>query len=135
MPIFKLPAPLRIYAQGMSTVQVSGATVNAALTDLVTRFPQIKPHLFEGETLRSFVNIFLGEDDIRFMDGIETRVCEDDILIVIPSIAGGTLYTQVTTVETCLSSANHRLEIRARLARVTVRFRHKHAGRSYESRP
>jgi adenylyltransferase/sulfurtransferase len=55
----------------------------------VTQYPDLKQHLFNGDELRSFVNIFLGEDDIRFLDGLETEIDAGTNLRIIPSIAGG----------------------------------------------
>ncbi len=132
MPIFKIPAPLRVYAQGKNTVLVSGATVDAALANLVTQYPQMKTHLFEGEKLRSFVNIFLGEDDIRFMDGIQTRVAENDILIIIPSIAGGAFHKPLIATITSPSARNLKRENRARPAGKII-FKNAYRERSYEA--
>jgi adenylyltransferase/sulfurtransferase len=89
MPAIKIPTPLRAYTDGESQVTVDGGTIGEALTHLVTRYPELKPHLFNGDELRNFVNIFLGEEDVRFLDGLETEVSPGDNLRIIPSIAGG----------------------------------------------
>jgi molybdopterin converting factor small subunit len=68
---------------------VAGDTVGAALSDLTERHPELRPHLFEGERLRSFVNIYLNQEDVRYLEGEETGVQEGDTLLIIPSIAGG----------------------------------------------
>jgi adenylyltransferase/sulfurtransferase len=89
MPIFRIPTPLRPYAGGNSQVTVAGETVGAALEDLTDQYPDLRQQLYEGRELRSFVNIYLNQEDIRFGNGVETSVGPDDTLMIIPSIAGG----------------------------------------------
>jgi sulfur-carrier protein len=59
------------------------------LDELTRAYPELRQHLFEGDRLRSFVNIYLNEEDIRYLEGTETAVGENDTLMIIPSIAGG----------------------------------------------
>ena len=89
MSTIKVPTPLRAYTGGESTIDVSGGTVGEALNNLVEQHPDLKPHLFNEDELRNFVNIFLGDEDVRFLDGLETQLDDDDNLRIIPSIAGG----------------------------------------------
>lgn len=89
MATFRIPTPLRPYSGGNSQVQVSGDTVDQALTDLISQYPPLRQHLYNGGDLRSFVNIFLNKEDIRYGDGVETAVHEGDTILIIPSIAGG----------------------------------------------
>jgi adenylyltransferase/sulfurtransferase len=89
MATIKIPTPLRAYTGGNAEIAVSGATVGAALTDLVTKHPELRQHLYNGGELRNFVNIFLGEEDIRYRDGLDTEIDSGDSLRIIPSIAGG----------------------------------------------
>jgi len=89
MTTIRIPTPLRPYAGGQSKVAVSGGTVGAALDDLTVQHPDLRQHLFEGNNLRSFVNIYLNKEDVRQLDGQETTINEDDTLMIIPSIAGG----------------------------------------------
>lgn len=89
MPTFRIPTPLRPYSGGNSQVVVSGDTVDAALNDLTGQYPDLRQHLYDGKQLRSFVNIYLNQEDIRYVGGVETVVSEDDTLMIIPSIAGG----------------------------------------------
>ena len=86
-----IPTPLRSYTSGLETVSVPGATVNAVFQELTVKYPEIKQHLFTPEgKLRSFVNVYLNEDDIRYLDAKEeTAVNDADELTIIPSIAGG----------------------------------------------
>jgi molybdopterin converting factor small subunit len=89
MPTFRIPTPLRPYSGENSQVNVTGETVGAALEDLTNQYPDLRQHLFDGKELRSFVNIYLNQEDIRYGDGVETVVGENDTLMIIPSIAGG----------------------------------------------
>lgn len=89
MPTIRIPTPLRPYAGGQSSVTVEGETAGTALDNLTQSYPRLREHLFEGDKLRSFVNIYLNEEDIRYLDGAETTVEENDTLMIIPSIAGG----------------------------------------------
>jgi molybdopterin converting factor small subunit len=86
----KIPTPLRQYVGGNAEIPVAGETVGQALKDLVTQYPDLRQHLYNGEQLRTFVNVFIGEDDIRFRDGLDTPVEANQGLRIIPSIAGGT---------------------------------------------
>jgi molybdopterin converting factor small subunit len=87
-----IPTPLRPYTGGLETVGVTGTTVSAALEQLVTEHQAMRQHLFTPEgKLRSFVNLYLNDDDIRYLPAKEeTAVAEKDELTIIPSIAGGT---------------------------------------------
>lgn len=89
MASIKIPTPLRVYTGNNAQVNVSGETVGQALGDLTTQFPELKQHLFNGEQLRNFVNVYIGEEDIRFMRGLDTEIESDTSLRIIPSIAGG----------------------------------------------
>jgi molybdopterin converting factor small subunit len=89
MANIKIPTPLRAYTGGNAIVEVSGATVAAVLQDLTAKHPELRPQLFEGEQLRSFVNVFIGQEDVRYLDGLNTDVESDTELRIIPSIAGG----------------------------------------------
>ena len=91
MTIF-IPTPLRPYAGGNGTLEVSAKTVGAALSELTTAHPDLRKHLFNSEgTLRSFVNVYLNDDDIRYLPAKEaTEVSAADTLSIVPSIAGGT---------------------------------------------
>ena len=87
-----IPTPLRTYTGGLETVAVPGATVNAVFEQLTIKYPELKQHLFTPEgKLRSFVNVYLNDDDLRYLPEKEaTAVTDRDELTIIPSIAGGT---------------------------------------------
>ncbi|MBI5666734.1 MAG: MoaD/ThiS family protein [Chloroflexi bacterium] len=89
MATIKIPTPLRVYTGSQPQVNVNGVTVGAALEDLTARYPELRPHLFNGGELRNFVNVFLDDEDVRFLDGLNTEIEADANLRIIPSIAGG----------------------------------------------
>ena len=90
MPKVKIPTPLRQYTGGNLEVEIGGATVGEAVGNLVAEYPDLKQHLYTGDgKLRSFVNVYKGDEDIRYLDGADTEVSGDDELSIIPSIAGG----------------------------------------------
>jgi molybdopterin synthase sulfur carrier subunit len=86
-----IPTPLRAYTDKQETVSVAGATVTEGLAALTTTYPALQQHLFTPEgALRSFVNIYLNDDDVRYLPAKEgSPVSENDELTIIPSIAGG----------------------------------------------
>jgi len=90
MPKLKIPTPLRPYANGQSEVAVQGGKVADALADLTTQHPNLRQHIFnDAGELRPFVNLFLNDEDVRYLNGVETPLKESDLLRIIPSIAGG----------------------------------------------
>lgn len=89
MASIKIPTPLRAYTENEAKVEVAGSTVAEALANLVQQYPELEPHLFNDGELRNFVNIFLDDEDIRFLDGVATEIEANDSLRIIPSIAGG----------------------------------------------
>jgi molybdopterin converting factor small subunit len=90
MPKVRIPTPLRQYTDGSSEVQVTGDTVGETLGNLAEEYPDLKTHLYTGDgRLRSFVNVYKDDEDIRYLDGPDTKVSEEEELSIIPSIAGG----------------------------------------------
>jgi MoaD family protein len=90
MTILRIPTPLRPYAEGAGEIDIQAKTVSEAMVELTTTYPALEKHLFtdEGE-LRAYVNLFLNNEDIRHLDGVETKLTDGDRLMIIPSIAGG----------------------------------------------
>ena len=86
-----IPTPLRIYAGGKDAVDVSAGTVSGALSELISSFPDLRKHLFnEAGTLRAFVNVYLNDEDVRYLPEKDaTAVKAGDTLSIVPSIAGG----------------------------------------------
>ncbi len=89
MATIKIPTPLRAYTEGQTEISVEGTNIAAVLDDLMKKHPDLKPHLFDGDRLRGFVNIFIGDEDIRFRGGLEATVEADSKLRIVPSVAGG----------------------------------------------
>jgi adenylyltransferase/sulfurtransferase len=85
-----IPTPLRQYADKKTTVEVSAATVGEALSQLTQAHPDLKKHLFtDAGQLRAFVNIYLNDEDVRYLSKDATPVTPADTLSIVPSIAGG----------------------------------------------
>ncbi len=91
MPVsIHIPTPLRPFTEKLDVVQASGATVGEVLQDLTTRYAGLKQHLYAADgRLRSFVNIYVGDDDIRYLQKEQTPVVDGQTLSIIPSVAGG----------------------------------------------
>lgn len=86
----KIPTPLRRVTGGVSDVSADGATVRELIEDLERQFPGMRERLCdETGALRRFVNVFVGDEDIRFLDGIETAIEEGAQVSIIPAVAGG----------------------------------------------
>ncbi len=90
MPSIRIPTPLRSYVNGQAEVTVQGKTAGQAFENLLVQFPAMRPHLTkEDGSLRPFVNLFLGEDNLKDLQGLDTPIADGDKLQLIPSIAGG----------------------------------------------
>jgi molybdopterin converting factor small subunit len=90
MLVIRIPTPLRSYVNGKSEISVEGSTVADAMENLLTQYPAMRPHLTNNDgQLRPFVNLFLGENNVRDLQGLATPLKNDDKLLLIPSIAGG----------------------------------------------
>ncbi|WP_049571506.1 MoaD/ThiS family protein [Streptomyces sp. SBT349] len=85
----RIPTILRSYTDGEKAVQGSGETIAELFTDLDARHPGIRDRLVEGEELRRFVNVYLNDEDVRFLDGIATKLADGDSVTVLPAVAGG----------------------------------------------
>lgn len=85
-----LPTPLRPYAGGAASLEVDVSTVRDALDSIVSKYPSLRRHLFDGGgNLRNFVNVYVNEEDIRYLQHESTALQPGDTLSIIPSIAGG----------------------------------------------
>ena len=90
MTTLRIPTPLRPYADGASEIEVQAENVGIALEELTGRYPSLHKHLFTEEgKLRTYVNLFINDEDIRHLQGVDTPVKASDKLMIIPSIAGG----------------------------------------------
>jgi sulfur-carrier protein len=84
-----VPTPLRPHTDGAATVDVEGATVKGVLDALGTKHPALVQRLFDGNQLKRFLNLYLNDEDVRFLDELDTVVKEGDELAIIPAVAGG----------------------------------------------
>jgi adenylyltransferase/sulfurtransferase len=85
-----VPTPLRQYAGKQAAVEVPAATVGEALNGLTSVYPDLRRHLYNDEgKLRAFVNVYLNDEDIRYLQNDATTVKDGDTLSIVPSIAGG----------------------------------------------
>lgn len=85
-----IPTPLRQYAEKNNSVEVSGSTVGEALANLTTQFPDLRKNLYNDEgKLRSFVNVYVNDEDIRYLQKDATAIADGDTISIVPSIAGG----------------------------------------------
>lgn len=85
-----IPTPLRRFTAESAEVEAEGATVGEVMKDLVRQHPALERHLYGDDgSLRSFVNLFLNDEDVRFSEREQTPVSAGDNLSIIPSIAGG----------------------------------------------
>jgi len=85
-----IPTPLRAYAGKKDSVDVQATTVAEALSQLIGQFGELKKHLFADDgRLRSFVNVYVNDEDIRYLQKDQTPVREGDTISIVPSIAGG----------------------------------------------
>ncbi len=85
----QLPTPMREQADGKAEVEVAGGTVGAALADLIRQYPGLQPKLYDNGKLRPYVNIFVNDEDIRYLDEMETPVAGGTIVALVPAVAGG----------------------------------------------
>jgi molybdopterin converting factor small subunit len=84
-----IPTPLRQHTEGAASVQTAGSTVQGVLSELATRYPAINQRLFDGGKVRPFINLYLNDEDIRYLDNLATPVKDGDELAIIPAVAGG----------------------------------------------
>ncbi len=85
----KLPTQLRDTVGGASSIQAEGATVGEALESVFTQHGELRERLYLDGDLRRFVNVYLGGEDIRFLDGLQTALPDGSELTILPAVAGG----------------------------------------------
>jgi molybdopterin synthase sulfur carrier subunit len=87
--IVRIPAPLRALTGGKDEVNATGATVGDVIEDLERRHPGVKDRLLDEKGVRRFINIYVGEEDVRFLEGLKTPVKAGESISIVPAIAGG----------------------------------------------
>lgn len=91
MPVeVRLPTILRQHAGGQVTVKANGSTVGEVFEDLVRQFPNLAGQVVtEDGTLHKFVNVYRNDDDVRYLEKLDTKVSDDDVISILPAVAGG----------------------------------------------
>jgi sulfur-carrier protein len=90
MPTIKVPPVLRPQTDGEAEVSIEGGTVGEALRGLAERYPQTKEQLFSPEgDLNRYVNVYLNDEDVRVLDGLDTPASDSDTVVILPAMAGG----------------------------------------------
>jgi sulfur-carrier protein len=90
MPTIKVPPVLRQHTDGEAEVSIEGANVGDTLRALAERYPPTKDQLFSAEgDLNRYVNVYLNDEDVRVLDGLDTAVSESDTVVILPAMAGG----------------------------------------------
>lgn len=84
-----VPTALRNFTGRKAEVAVEGATVGEAMGALARAYPDLAQHIYQGEELRSFINVFVGEKNIKKLDGLATALKDGDTVMLVPAIAGG----------------------------------------------
>ena len=85
----RIPTILRPYTGGAKVVEGSGATIQDLIIDLESRHPGLQERLVDDNGLRRFVNVYLNDEDVRFLGGLETAVADGDSVTILPAVAGG----------------------------------------------
>jgi len=85
----RIPTILRTYTDGAKVVEGSGDSLRKLIADLETRHPGISDRILDDAGLRRFVNVYLNDEDVRFLDGIDTGLADGDVVTVLPAVAGG----------------------------------------------
>jgi molybdopterin synthase sulfur carrier subunit len=85
----RIPTILRTYTDGAKAVNGDGASLSALIDDLEANHPGIKERLIEGGDLRRFVNVYINDEDVRFIGGLEAELSDGDQVVVLPAVAGG----------------------------------------------
>jgi molybdopterin converting factor small subunit len=90
MPKIHIPTPLRQYAGKQASVEVKASSIADALSDLIAQHPELRRHLYTDDgKLRAFVNVYLNDEDVRYLQKEATAVKDGDTISIVPSIAGG----------------------------------------------
>jgi len=87
--IVRIPTPLRTLTGGEESVSVNGSNVRAVIDEMETKHPGIRERLLDEKGVRRHVNLYLGDEDIRFLDGLDTALKAGDEISIVPAIAGG----------------------------------------------
>jgi molybdopterin synthase sulfur carrier subunit len=87
--LVRIPTPLKKLVNDQTTVEAEGSSVWEVVLDLDSKYPGIREKIYDGEDQRRFINLYVNEEDVRFLEGKDTPVRDGDKLSIIPAIAGG----------------------------------------------
>jgi sulfur-carrier protein len=89
MPVVRIPTVFRKHTNGEAKVSAAGVTVGEVFRSLVKEYPGLEDQLFEGDQVRGFINVYVDDEDIRYIDGLDTPVGDDTEIAIMPAVAGG----------------------------------------------
>lgn len=89
MASVRIPTVLRKHTDGQAKVQASGDTVRDIFSQLVSEHPELQDKLFDGDEVRGFINVYVEDEDIRYLDGLDSTVDDGDEISIMPAVAGG----------------------------------------------
>lgn len=89
MPVVRIPTVLRKHTGGHAKVEAAGGTVRAVLGEVIGRYPDLEDQILEDGEMRGFVNLYVDDEDIRYLDGLDTDVAEGSEIAIMPAVAGG----------------------------------------------
>ena len=89
--VVRIPTILRPYTKDQKSVEAAGSTLSALITDLDAKYTGLGERLLENGTLRRFINIYINDEDVRFLGGLEAPLKDGDSVTILPAVAGGSL--------------------------------------------
>jgi sulfur-carrier protein len=89
MPVVRIPTVLRKHTDGQAKVEADGATVREVFDELTAAHPGLQDQLFDGEGVRGFINVYVDDEDIRYLDGLDSPVEGSAEIAIMPAVAGG----------------------------------------------
>jgi sulfur-carrier protein len=89
MPVVRIPTVLRKHTDGQAKVEASGGTVAEVFRQLTSEHPGLEEQLFDGDAVRGFINVYVDDEDIRYVQGLDTPVEDDTEIAIMPAVAGG----------------------------------------------
>jgi sulfur-carrier protein len=89
MPVVRIPSVLRKHTDGAAKVTVTGASVRDVFPTLIAQHPDLAESLLDGDQVRGFINVYVDDEDIRYIGGLDAAVTEQDEIAIMPAVAGG----------------------------------------------
>ena len=89
MPVVRIPTVLRKHTDGQAKVEAAGGTVGEVFRQLTSDHPGLEEQLFDGGSVRGFINVYVDDEDIRYVQGLDTPVEDDTEISIMPAVAGG----------------------------------------------